>query len=200
MKASEYLEDSSRTAAMNIESIMERLFNTNLAYDNEKKSPLVYPLLETKVIGKKIDSIKKYLFYGKKIKSHDLARILFAGVYFNAICPSKKRLQNSKNKEAFIALFHMLLGIVSEAGEISERLIQIVKQDYEFREEDIVNLIEEIGDIEWYQAMGLRALGTDYETAWAKNIEKLKTRFPDKFTEERAINRDVDKEYEVLKR
>lgn len=43
-------------------------------------------------------------------------------------------------------------------------------------------------------------LGLDIYKIMNNNIEKLKVRFPEKFTEENAINRDLDKEYNVLKK
>lgn len=40
----------------------------------------------------------------------------------------------------------------------------------------------------------------DMDLARTNNIAKLKLRFPDKFTEENAINRDLEKEREILER
>jgi hypothetical protein len=63
---------------------------------------------------------------------------------------------------------------------------------------DAVNLIEECGDVQWYEAMLCRALGTDFDTVQRTNIAKLKARFPDKFTEESANNRDLEIERSIL--
>lgn len=40
----------------------------------------------------------------------------------------------------------------------------------------------------------------DFELVLENNINKLKARFPEKFTEERALNRNLQKEYELLSR
>lgn len=44
----------------------------------------------------------------------------------------------------------------------------------------------------------LEANDVDLEQILEKNIAKLRARFPDKFTEELAINRDTDKERKIL--
>lgn len=43
-------------------------------------------------------------------------------------------------------------------------------------------------------------LGLDIYKIMENNIQKLKVRFPEKFTEENAINRNLEKEYDVLKK
>jgi NTP pyrophosphatase (non-canonical NTP hydrolase) len=43
-------------------------------------------------------------------------------------------------------------------------------------------------------------LDLDIYEVMDKNIQKLKVRFPEKFTEENAINRNLEKEYDVLKK
>jgi NTP pyrophosphatase (non-canonical NTP hydrolase) len=40
--------------------------------------------------------------------------------------------------------------------------------------------------------------GIDYNTVLSANIEKLKVRFPNKFTTEDALNRNLDEEYDKL--
>ena len=50
-------------------------------------------------------------------------------------------------------------------------------------------LIKELGDIAWYLAEGAEALGISLEEVFERNIEKLKKRYPEGFSEERSINR-----------
>jgi len=61
-----------------------------------------------------------------------------------------------------------------------------------------VNAREEAGDLLWYLALIARALGTDLETIARTNIEKLRTRYPGKFTAEAALNRDLEAERKTL--
>lgn len=42
--------------------------------------------------------------------------------------------------------------------------------------------------------------GIDFNRCLYKNIEKLKVRYPEKFSEENAVDRDLDKENNVLKK
>ena len=92
-------------------------------------------------------------------------------------------------------LLHASMGLTTEAAEFTD---MIKKHVYYGRELDEVNLKEEVGDMLWYCAIALEALGTDFESVMQTNIDKLKARYPDKFTEDAAINRDVSKEREIL--
>jgi NTP pyrophosphatase (non-canonical NTP hydrolase) len=95
----------------------------------------------------------------------------------------------------FHDLLHASMGLVTEAGEFQDML---KKHIYYGRELDEVNLKEEIGDVLWYCAIALEALGTDFESVMQTNIDKLKARYPEKFTEESANNRDLDTERQIL--
>lgn len=166
-------------------------------------------------------------------------------------------------------LMHAAMGLVTEAAELSEETLEKVLFDH-------VHVIEELGDLEWYVALAVRALGKNLDdiddrahrtylaetqnmptlrSDWAtrriivtagdlidqlkkltiyskpldeekfltgivklrgyidvmclcvrvrlhevreKNIAKLMKRYPDKFTSERAINRDLDGERRAL--
>ena len=92
-------------------------------------------------------------------------------------------------------LDHACKGIVDEAGELTAAL----KKGFIYGKPiDKVNLIEEAGDSLWYFAMLFRALGTSFEEVFDKNIAKLKVRYPDKFTSELALNRDLLAERRAL--
>lgn len=97
-----------------------------------------------------------------------------------------------KNK---IDLQHAALGMITESAEFADML---KKHIFYGKPLDKVNLREEVGDLLWYCAMALRALDTDFETVMETNINKLKARYPQKFTEDEALNRDLDKERKIL--
>jgi NTP pyrophosphatase (non-canonical NTP hydrolase) len=96
---------------------------------------------------------------------------------------------------------HMAMGIATEAGE----LLDAYKKHFAYGKElDVVNVGEEIADIMWYISNLCRMLNIDLGEMLQKNINKLKTRYPEKFGEknsfdrESALNRDLDKEREIL--
>lgn len=92
-------------------------------------------------------------------------------------------------------IFHALLGIITEAGE----LFDIYKKNLAYgREVDIVNVEEEIGDMMWYLSKLCRVLNLDFEKILFTNLEKLKARYPEKFTEELANTRNLEKERKIL--
>lgn len=94
-----------------------------------------------------------------------------------------------------INLLHATMGISTEAGELLDALKKHLAYGKEI---DKVNLAEEVGDVLWYVAIILRELNMSFEEVMDMNINKLQRRFPDKFTEEAALNRDLNKEREQL--
>jgi len=94
-------------------------------------------------------------------------------------------------------LLHAAIGLVTESGEMIDA---IKKSLFYGKPLDIVNVKEELGDIAWYLALACESLGTDLPTVFQKNIDKLKARYPNKFSLEAAENRDLIKEREILER
>jgi len=94
-------------------------------------------------------------------------------------------------------MLHAVLGLVTEAGELADAL---KKQLAYGKPVDRVNLIEEAGDVLWYLPLLARALGTDLETIGRINLEKLRKRYPDKFSEDLANHRTLEVERETLER
>lgn len=90
---------------------------------------------------------------------------------------------------------HMILGMVTEVGELAD----VFKKNMAYGKEiDWTNVYEELGDLMWYVINFCTANGIDLEMVLHMNLRKLETRYPEKFTEEAAINRDVDKERVTL--
>lgn len=92
-------------------------------------------------------------------------------------------------------LLHAGIGLATEAGEF---LDQLKKHVFYGKPLDKVNLKEELGDMMWYMAIALDELDSDFTTEQQRVINKLKARYPEKFSLESAENRDLDKEREVL--
>jgi len=91
-------------------------------------------------------------------------------------------------------LFHAVLGICSEAGELAELLLDHMNG----APLDTANAVEELGDHLWYVAMLCRWLNTTISVVMAKNISKLRARYPDGFSEAAAVNRDLRAEQLAL--
>jgi hypothetical protein len=90
----------------------------------------------------------------------------------------------------------MLFGMMTELGE----LVDSYKKHYAYGKElDMINVMEEMGDIMWYWANMCNITGINAEASLQVNIDKLKARYPEKFNEELAVNRDLEKEREILR-
>jgi NTP pyrophosphatase (non-canonical NTP hydrolase) len=94
-------------------------------------------------------------------------------------------------------ILHLLLGMVTEIGELSD----IFKKALAYKKEiDWVNVEEELGDAIFYISSFCRINNIDLEKVLETNVAKLESRYPEKFTEYHALNRDLDKEREILEK
>lgn len=87
-------------------------------------------------------------------------------------------------------LTHAALGLSGESGELSyavEKWLQYGKPL------DVTNIMEEIGDCLWYLALAANALGLNLEAVMKVNIKKLRTRYPDKYTDQCAAEENRDR-------
>lgn len=148
--------------------------------------------------AEQLDRYKKLLFYGEDHNKSRFKDSMTNGRDGYSITETFSTDNNSEIQARYI--LHALLGIMTEAGELAELLHNTIVGNLPSGAGgiDIVNLIEECGDIQWYEAMLARALGTDFDTIQRKNIAKLRSRFPDKFTTEAANVRDLEKERSIL--
>ena len=105
--------------------------------------------------------------------------------------PVVERLSN----ETIARLMHYALGLATEAGEFQDAIKRHIAYGKPL---DQTNLKEEVGDILWYVARICSLYGWDMKDVMDLNISKLKARFPEKFTEENALTRDLIKERQIL--
>lgn len=115
------------------------------------------------------------------------------GVIRTESCDFNK-IRERMTKE-IIRLDHAVTGICTEAGEIADA---IKKHKFYGKPLDRTNLIEELGDLYWYINVAQDVLGVTTDEVQAINNAKLRARYGQKFSEEAAINRDLDKEREIL--
>lgn len=139
-----------------------------------------------------LDVVKKSVFYGREYP-HQLGNTIQAnasGVVLNWVNGAGEPIPPSDA----IDFVHAILGIATEAGELLELLVATAKS----KTFDEINFSEELGDVFWYQAIGVKAAGIDFDGVQRQNLAKLKKRFGDKFTAFYANNRDLDAERETL--
>lgn len=111
--------------------------------------------------------------------------------------PVTQELRDRLQNEATIRLLHSAMGMATEAGEFLDML---KKHIFYGKPLDFVNAKEEVGDQMWYAGLAIDVLQTTFNEVLTVNIDKLKARYPEKFTEEAAINRDLDTERSILER
>lgn len=152
--------------------------------------------------GDLADLLKKQVFYRRETTVEQyLSAIEDIRVALSLL---ESSVEVSLNSEDVLPLneklFHGTLGALGEEAEMLEALLVQAHNDEDHI--DRTNVIEEAGDSLWYQAEKLA--GVEELTGFCPlevanvNIAKLKARYPDKFSEERAVGRDLAEERRVL--
>ena len=126
-----------------------------------------------------IDALKKGLFYGKS---------------YPGFSPKKG---NEKTWEGVDKdLLHAGLGLMTEGFEFLEKVLNIGTPK---TDDDRAALLSELGDSLWYANIATRPLDVDLDKVADLNITKLFTRFPERFSAEQAIDKDVQVEDGTIK-
>jgi len=83
---------------------------------------------------------------------------------------------------------HAIIGLATESVELLEALRDAIENDAPI---DGVNVLEELGDLNWYHAIAVDALNGSWEQIQETNISKLRKRNQgNKFNAQATINRD----------
>lgn len=106
-------------------------------------------------------------------------------------------VDNDANMYKRERLVHASMGMQTETAEFTDAL---KKSLFYGKPLDVTNLKEELGDLLWYVAIAMDELDTDFETEMERVINKLKVRYPEKFTREAAEDRDLDAERQELEK
>lgn len=93
-------------------------------------------------------------------------------------------------------VFHGILGIITESGELASALLKVVEDPNSSI--DAINIQEEMSDVAWYKAILHDALNLDWDQGLVNVINKLRIRYPDKYSDENADNRDLEAERAAL--
>lgn len=89
----------------------------------------------------------------------------------------KAALRTAADKTKKNELFHLVLGLVGEAGEIAEKMKKIVRdQNSDESKVDTADLKKELGDVLWHVAVLASYFDISLEDVGATNITKLADR------------------------
>lgn len=145
-----------------------------------------------------LDAVKKYVFYGKA--NNSLNNFLASSLptlktgFPDVTRDNEEKGQSFGNSVESTRVLHGIVGMATESGELVEALLKIANGE----QADQVNIMEEVGDTNWYEAILSDTLCFEVDEANERVINKLMKRFPDKFCEGHAKNRDLDSEREIL--
>lgn len=110
---------------------------------------------------------------------------------FNEYQEQARRTSNTDGPEeaSYDKLINGVMGLCGEAGECIDIVKKMMFQQHEL---DRDRLIEELGDVLWYCAELASGIGVTLGGVAARNIRKLKKRYPNGFDAERSRVRDEE--------
>lgn len=94
--------------------------------------------------------------------------------------------RTAKHQDMTFDLTHAALGLAGEAGEFADC---IKKYTVYNKPLDRANAVEELGDILWFMALACDALDVDMQEVAQMNIDKLRLRYPEYYTDRLATER-----------
>lgn len=129
-----------------------------------------------------LDAIKKALVYGRTDKYAEFFQL-----------PVDNPLDEGLHEHS--QLIHAVLGHITESLELAKALKRLIDEG----KLDTVNILEELGDANWYRVFGLHALGQTEADNREQNDRKLELRYGPTFSSERERIRDLQAEAAVLR-
>ncbi len=79
------------------------------------------------------------------------------------------------------------LGLAGEAGEFANMVKKLTAHGHDIPPNE---LADELGDVLWYLAEAASACGLQLGDIAQQNVDKLRLRYPEGFSQERSINRE----------
>jgi hypothetical protein len=138
--------------------------------------------------GNDLDQLKKNIWYNKEIQYGVVnSELLLA-------CPvdgyEERAVKHARH-------MHAAIGMLTESVELIETLFKTIYLNQSF---DKVNVVEELGDQQFYNQMFMNVIGVDIYEVMRVNQSKLAKRYGEKlqFSSDAAINRDHEKERQVM--
>jgi len=149
--------------------------------------------------GNILDQIKKHAFYNREYDFPVIDRNIL-DIELNLSNIFKSTHDELEDAESTLdidpRIFHAVLGAATESVELLEAL------EFNGKEMDLVNLGEEFGDLNWYQAIFCDAAGIKWDDILDTNADKLfkkkEARYKDGFSDKDANERNLTAERKVL--
>lgn len=86
-------------------------------------------------------------------------------------------LKTARGHEKHDEIFHLVLGLTGEAGEIAEKFKKLVRdKNSDIQQLDLNDMSKELGDVLWYLAVLADFLGMSLEDIAQTNLAKLADR------------------------
>lgn len=147
-------------------------------------------------VSTQIDVLKKKMLYNKSDAATDEALDFMWSEhgYLEKHLEANDHTFRNLNGHKELRLLHAIMGIVGESGELADAYGKFLR----YGALDEVNLKEETGDLNWYQAVLMDAIGVSQDDVYHSNINKLRARYGTKYSDSAATNRDLQKERTVL--
>lgn len=149
-------------------------------------------------VGTFLDYTKKGMFYNNYTKYDEKYKELMHRLHSGMLTLQNAESEGERTFSADynVRVIHGLLGAVTEASELCEHL----KEHMLTGTIDTVGISEEFSDCDWYKAVAFDELGIDEQTARRNVINKLTVRYPEKYSNEYASNRDTATERKELEK
>lgn len=86
-------------------------------------------------------------------------------------------LKTARGKQERDELFHLVLGLMGETGEVAEKFKKLVRdKGSDVKQLDLNDMKKELGDVLWYLAVLAEFLGLSLEDIARDNLTKLADR------------------------
>lgn len=149
--------------------------------------------------GNILDQIKKHAFYNRDYDQSKIDRNLISMLQ-TLTGLTDMTIDELEDAETVLDInprvFHAILGTATESVELLEAL------EFNGKEMDLVNIGEEFGDLNWYQAIFCDAAGIKWKDILDTNANKLfkakEARYKEGFSDDEANKRNLDGERNVL--
>lgn len=143
-----------------------------------------------------MDMVKKNVFYNRPFDQVTLDKRI-SEVLSMACAFDHANIANAPKETINVdpRIFHAIIGKYTEVGEMLEALEEHIATNEPL---DLVNLREELGDDQWYNAILCDAADIDMGVTLGIVIDKLRKRYGDKFSDHAANNRDLVAERAIL--
>src|SRR5262249_10461812 len=108
------------------------------------------------------------------------------------------RQPNSAPHLMRLRLNHGAFGIVKEGGELLRVVERLIYYGKPYSDEELrAAVADEVGDVMWYVALTLNAVGLRLSDVMEGNVRKLVVRYPEKYTDHHAADENRDRQAEA---